>query len=76
MILVAQSLLSLLAQNPQVVVAVVIVGIIPRKVRLCKGSNSQSRHTVEVEAYLWCFKRTEHEWQLRLTTVRFLGRRK
>ncbi len=76
MILVAQSLLSLLAHNPLMVVAVVIAGIIPRKIRLCKRSNRQGRHIVEVEAYLWYFKRTEYEWQLRLTIVRFLGRRK
>jgi hypothetical protein len=76
MILVIQSLLSLLEHNSLIVAIAVIVGIIPHKMRLCKRLRKQKRRIIEMEAYLWHFTSTKDEWQLRITAVCFLSQRK
>ncbi len=73
MLLIVRSLLTLIEQNPLFFVGAVIVGIIPRKVRVCKKSSKRKGWAIELEACLWHFKWTEQEWHLRIIGVRLLN---
>ncbi len=73
MLPVVQSLLSLIEHNLLFFVGAVIVGIIPRKVRICKKSSKRKGWAIELEAYLWHVKCTEQEWHLCIIGVRLLN---
>ncbi len=75
MLLIVDSLLSVIEHNLLFFIVSLVVGMIPYKVHVRKKSSKWKGCNIELEAYFWQFARTEQGWSLHMTGVRLLNKK-